>query len=85
MTAEVVWGGRWEHPVCGASGDEVWDDECTASSGHDCGHDEDVAWCADWECYGCGASGGVEQFGDDTTTFSDHECPNDDEEEQQDG
>ncbi|EPH46853.1 hypothetical protein ABT390_34070 [Streptomyces aurantiacus] len=66
MSADVVWGGQWEHPVCGATGDVVWDDEDTASSGHDCGGEGEVTWR--------GAGAGVEQFGDDTTTLSGHDC-----------
>ncbi|MFE0200489.1 hypothetical protein ACFW0I_32740 [[Kitasatospora] papulosa] len=73
MNAGVAWGGRWEHPECGASGEAVWDDENTASSGHDCGRGGEVTWSAEWHCHGCGA-GGDGQFDDDTTTYADHEC-----------
>ncbi|WP_351233249.1 hypothetical protein [Streptomyces sp. NPDC002133] len=76
--AEVVWGGRWEHSECGASGEAVWDDEDTPSSGHDGGHDGEVTWSAEWHCHGCGASGD-DQFDDETTAYSDHECADDDE------
>ncbi|MEU8708677.1 hypothetical protein [Streptomyces sp. NPDC048565] len=81
MSAEVVWGGRWEHPDCGAAGEAVWEDSDTASSGHDdCNigpAGAEVMWSAEWTCHGCGA-GGDGQFDDDTVTYADHEC--DDEE-----
>ncbi|MDQ1013140.1 hypothetical protein QFZ82_007625 [Streptomyces sp. V4I23] len=80
MNAEVAWGGRWEHAECGASGDAVWDDEDTASSGHDCDRGGVVTWSAEWECHGCGA-GGVDQFDDDTTKYADHECVGDEDDE----
>ncbi|MDQ0945962.1 hypothetical protein [Streptomyces sp. V1I1] len=69
MSAEVAWGGTWEHAACGASGEAQWDDEDTASSDHDCGREGDVTWSAEWHCHDCGASGD-DQFDDDTTTYS---------------
>ncbi|MEV0749882.1 hypothetical protein P8A21_39860 (plasmid) [Streptomyces poriferorum] len=83
MNAEVSWGGAWEHPACGTSGEATWDDEDTASSGPGpgpgCGRDGNVAWSAEWTCHGCGDSGD-DQFEDDTTTYSDHECTDEDQE-----
>ena len=76
MSAEVAWGGAWEHVACGASGDALWDDEDTALSDHDCGREGEVTWSAEWHCHGCGATGDG-QFDDDTTTYSDHECADD--------
>lgn len=80
MSAEVAWGGTWEHAACGASGEAQWDDEDTAFSDHDCRREGEVTWSAEWHCHGCGASGD-EQFDDDTTTYSDHECANDEDQE----
>ncbi|MEU9061728.1 hypothetical protein AB0D13_23415 [Streptomyces sp. NPDC048430] len=80
MNPEVAWGGRWEHPECGASGEAVWDDGDTASAGHDdCDLSTAVTWGAEWTCHSCGA-GGDGQFDDDTTTYADHECDDEDEE-----
>jgi hypothetical protein len=79
VNAEVAWGGTWEHPECGASGEVVWDDEDTASSGHHCDRGGEVTWSAEWECHGCGA-GGDGQFDDDTTKYADHECADQEEE-----
>ncbi|MFE5108330.1 hypothetical protein [Streptomyces sp. NPDC056663] len=73
MSAEVAWGGTWEHAACGASRGALWDDVDTASSGHDCVRGGAVDWGAEWHCHGCGASGD-DQFDDDTTAYSDHEC-----------
>ncbi|MFF9727782.1 hypothetical protein ACF1HA_40545 [Streptomyces gardneri] len=56
----------------------MWDDGDTASSGHDCGQGGEVTWSAEWECHSCGDSGDG-QFDDDTTTYSDHECADEDE------
>ncbi|WP_329583603.1 hypothetical protein [Streptomyces sp. NBC_01361] len=84
MNADVAWGGVWEHAECGASGDAVWDDEDTASSGHECDHDGPVTWTAEWECHDCDA-GGDDHFDDDTATYSHHECDEDDEDDQHDG
>ncbi|MFI5634867.1 hypothetical protein ACIA8E_37070 [Streptomyces sp. NPDC051664] len=72
MSAEVAWGGTWEHAARGVSGDALWDDEDTASSGHACVGGGAVDWSAEWHCHGCGSSGD-DQFDDDTTTYSDDE------------
>ncbi|MFE2088591.1 hypothetical protein [Streptomyces sp. NPDC059460] len=80
MSADVAWGGTWEHPACGASGDALWDDEDTAFSDHGCGGEGAVAWSAEWRCHSCGASG-EDQFDDDTTPYSHHECADDEDQE----
>ncbi|MFI8769482.1 hypothetical protein ACIGN6_31885 [Streptomyces sp. NPDC053792] len=76
---DVVWGGQWEHPACGASGEAQWEDESTADSGHDCGREGAVLWSAEWHCHGCG-DGGDGQFDDGSSAYSDHECDDEDEE-----
>ncbi|MFE5718575.1 hypothetical protein [Streptomyces erythrochromogenes] len=78
-SADVVWGGRWEHPACGASGEDMWEDEATVDSGHDCGRDGPVAWSAEWRCHGCGGEGD-DQFEDDSPAYADHDCEDEDEE-----
>lgn len=82
MSAEVAWGGTWEHPACAAQGEAQWDDEDTAFSEHDCGREGTVTWSAEWHCHTCGATGdGL--FDDDTTTYSDHECDEDDQDQEE--
>ena len=79
MSAEVTWGGVWEHPSCGATGEAVWDDEDTARSGHDCGREGEIVGSAEWRCHGCGA-GGDSLLEDDAATYSVHDCHDEDEE-----
>ncbi|GAA2100473.1 hypothetical protein GCM10009801_73030 [Streptomyces albiaxialis] len=74
---DVVWGGQWEHPVCGASGEATWGDEETAYAGHECENDGEVTWSAEWRCDACGATSGPYLLGDDSPTYSDHECGED--------
>lgn len=76
---DVAWWGTWQHAACGATGEVQWDDEDTASSGHECGQSGEVTWSAEWDCHGCCASGGVETFDDDTPAYSGHECDDGDE------
>ncbi|MFD9078228.1 hypothetical protein [Streptomyces erythrochromogenes] len=78
-SADVVWGGQWEHPACGASGEATWEDEDTVHSEHDCGRDGAVTWSAEWRCHSCGDEGD-DQFEDDSPVYSDHECEDEDEE-----
>ncbi|WP_411107333.1 hypothetical protein [Streptomyces sp. cmx-4-9] len=78
-SADVVWGGQWEHPACGASGEDMWEDETTVHSGHDCGRDGAVAWSAEWRWHGCGDECD-DQFEDDSPVYADHECEDEDEE-----
>jgi hypothetical protein len=73
MSADVQWGGLWEHTACGATGETMWDDGETASSDHDCGLEGAVTWHAEWHCHGCGASGD-DLFDDDTAPYSHHDC-----------
>lgn len=73
MSADVQWGGQWEHAACGATGEQLWEDEATASSDHDCGLEGAVTWHAEWHCHGCGASGD-DLFVDDTASYSHHDC-----------
>ncbi|MEU9428559.1 hypothetical protein AB0D87_38070 [Streptomyces sp. NPDC048342] len=73
MSADVQWGGQWEHPACGVTGEQLWDDEATVYSDHDCGRDGKVTWHAEWRCHGCGASGD-DLFDDDTAPYSHHDC-----------
>ncbi|THA53198.1 hypothetical protein [Streptomyces sp. A1136] len=72
-SADVVWGGQWEHPACGASGEAMWEDETTVDSGHDCGREGAVVWSAEWRCHGC-SDEGDDQFEDDSPAYADHEC-----------
>ncbi|MFI0766172.1 hypothetical protein ACH4TQ_15005 [Streptomyces sp. NPDC021218] len=76
MSGSVQWGGQWEHPACGATGEQTWADEDTVFSQHDCGRGGEVTWHAEWHCDECGASGD-DLFGDDTVTYSDHDCGDD--------
>lgn len=76
---EIAWGGTWEHPACGASGEAEWEDEDTAYSGHECSGHGEVTWSAEWHCHGCGASGDG-QFDDDTPAYCDHDCDDEDQE-----
>ncbi|MFJ3817771.1 hypothetical protein [Streptomyces sp. NPDC090056] len=78
-SADVVWGGQWEHPACGSSGEDMWEDETTVHSGHDCGREGAAAWSAEWRCHGCGDEGD-DQFEDDSPVYADHECDDEDEE-----
>ncbi|MFJ6354888.1 hypothetical protein ACIQKB_36195 [Streptomyces sp. NPDC092046] len=78
-TTDVAWGGQWEHPDCGASGEAIWNDEDTVRSEHDCGRDGAVTWSAEWRCHGCGDEGDG-QFEDDTPVYADHECEDEDQE-----
>ncbi|WP_327388912.1 hypothetical protein [Streptomyces sp. NBC_01207] len=79
MSAEVAWGGQWEHPACGASGETLWEDEAIVESGHDCGREGAVVWSAEWHCHSCGEEGDG-QFEDAGSAYSDHECDDEDEE-----
>lgn len=74
MSSDVQWEGTWEHAVCGASGEAMWEDENTATSGHDCDRDGPIIWSAEWYCHGCNASGGVETIDDEVSTWSAHDC-----------
>lgn len=78
-STDVAWWGTWQHAACGAGGDAQWEDEETAYSGHECPREGEVSWSAEWDCHGCGASGGVETFDDDETpAYSGHECDDQD-------
>ncbi|MEU9396594.1 hypothetical protein AB0D86_42165 [Streptomyces sp. NPDC048324] len=73
MSADVQWGGQWEHSACSATGEQMWEDGESASSDHDCGRDGAVTWHAEWHCHGCGASGD-DLFDDDTAPYAHHDC-----------
>lgn len=74
MTPDVAWGGRWECEACGASGQELFDDEATPDSGHDCDPDGgEVTWSGEWLCHDCGASGD-DYWDDGNLVCADHDC-----------
>ncbi|MFE2693663.1 hypothetical protein [Streptomyces mirabilis] len=74
MITEVVWEGQWEHAECGASGEALFDDDCSPDSGHDqCDESGTVDWYGQWECHSCG-KGGDGQWSDGCTAASHHEC-----------
>ncbi|GAA4666875.1 hypothetical protein GCM10023347_19500 [Streptomyces chumphonensis] len=74
MSEAIQCWGIWEHPACGATGEDQWaDDVWPSDSGHDCGQDGPVSWHADWECEACGL-GGDDLFEDGTTAHTGHDC-----------
>jgi hypothetical protein len=74
VSSDVQWGGQWECDECLATGqEELWDDEDSPSSGHECDEDGDVTWYGEWYCHDCGVSGDADWY-DGSETWSDHDC-----------
>lgn len=78
MDGDVVWGGRWECDGCVATGEEeLWDDEDSPTSGHDCEEGGEATWYGQWLCHDCGASGDAD-WADGSETWSGQACEDQD-------
>ncbi|THA28240.1 hypothetical protein E4198_00040 [Streptomyces sp. RKND-216] len=72
----VQWWGTWEHPACGASGEDQFADDAILDPDHDCALEGEVVWHAEWDCEVCGSSC-VEIFTDGLSASSGHDCDED--------